>query len=492
MKIKKALLFIPPAFTAKNGIDINPLPPLGLGYIAAVLESRDIDVKIYDCLIEGWDKREDIDNETIRIGSPVNEIERVIAEFQPDIVGVNNLFTKQRKNAHQIYEIAKQINRAIVTVAGGAHPTAMPELAMEDKNVDFVVLGEGESIITDLISCLEMEKDINTLNGIAFRDNGNVKIIPRIDFIQDLDSIPFPARHLLNMEKYFGLEFSHGKRRYRRFSPIITSRGCPAKCIFCSAHKVWGRGYRSRSPENVIQEMQQLRDRHGIEELLFEDDNVTLDVSRAERIFDLMTEEKFNFKWDTPNGVAAFALNERLIDKMKQAGCYKLNFAIESGNQEVLNNLIKKPLNLKKVKPLIKYAKSIGLDVGIFLILGVPGETLSQMWDSFRFVKEVGIYNPFVSIATPYPGSELYNLCLEKGYISKDYSLDNLHIKSFSISTENWTGEDIKKICQQSYFFLRREYYRSHPFLLFGKIIQKLFSNPIRLVKEIFSSIRIG
>jgi magnesium-protoporphyrin IX monomethyl ester (oxidative) cyclase len=237
--------------------------------------------------------------------------------------------------------------------------------------------------------------------------------------------------------------------------------------------------------------MRQLKDKHGIDELLFEDDNITLDIQRAERIFDFMIEERFGFKWDTPNGVAAFALTERLIDKMKEAGCYKLNFAIESGNQEVLDKLIKKPLDLKKVKSLIRYAQKIGLEVGIFLVLGMPGEKLEQMWDSFRFAKEVGIYNPFVSIATPYPGSELYSLCLEKGYIPKDYSLDNLHIKSFSIATEDWTGKDIKKICQQSYFFLRRSYYKSHPFLLIKKIIQKLFTNPVNLIKEFFSAIYI-
>lgn len=491
MNIKKVLLFISPAFTSKREIDINPLPPLGLGYLAAVLESHGIDVKVYDCLIEGWDIREDVDQETVRIGSRFEMIERVIAEFKPDIVGVNALFTKQRENVHQIYGITKRLNRNIVTVAGGAHSTAMPELVMEDKNVDFVVLGEGEETLWDLILYLEGKKDRGELKGVAFRNEDKVEIIPKTNFIQNLDTISFPARQLLNLEKYFGLDVSHGQRRRRRFSPIITSRGCPAQCIFCSAYKVWGRRYRWRSPENIIKEMRMLKDDYGIEELLFEDDNLTLDVQRAEKIFDLMIREKFNFVWDTPNGVAAFTLNERVIDKMKQAGCYKINFAIESGNQDVLNKLIKKPLILKKIKPLIRHAQKIGLDVGIFLILGIPGESLKQMWDSFRFARELDIYNPFVSVATPYPGSELYNLCIEKGYISKNYSLDNLHIRSFSIATENWTRGDIERILRQSYFFLRRSYYKSHPLLLIKKIVHKLLTNPRKLIKEIFQAVHI-
>lgn len=490
-KIRKVLLLTPPAFTFGKMRDINPVPPLGLGYIAAVLEQKDIEVKIFDSLIEGVYQEELISQDIIRIGASFEQIEEQVKLFSPDMVGVSNLFSRQAKNAHKIYEIVKRINPDTIVVSGGAHPSAVPEMVLQDENVDFAIIGEAEIAISNLIEYLRGNKSIDELDGVGFRDNGDIKILPKKEFISDLDSLPFPARHLLHMEKYFGLSSAHGVRHYERFSPIVTSRGCPIGCTFCSAHCVWGKSFRRRSPENVIKEMKELKDTYGIEELLFEDDNVTLDVKRAEEIFDLMIKERLDFKWDTPNGVAAFALNERLIKRMKEAGCYKLNFAIESGNQGVLNNLIKKPLNLKKVKTLIKYAKGIGLDVGIFLILGIPGETLDQMWDSFRFAKEVGIYNPFVSVATPYPGSELYSLCIEKGYIPKDYSFDNLHIKSFSIATEDWTGKDIKKICQQSYFFLRRSYYKSHPLLLIKKIIQKLFSNPVNLIKDFFSAIYI-
>jgi magnesium-protoporphyrin IX monomethyl ester (oxidative) cyclase len=308
-------------------------------------------------------------------------------------------------------------------------------------------------------------------------------MIPKTKFITDLDRLPFPARHLLNMEGYFGLEHSHGTRRRKRFSPIVTSRGCPARCTFCSAYKVWGRKFRQRSPENVIAEMKHIKEKYGIEEIMFEDDNTTLNLKRAERIFDLMIEEKINFVWDTPNGVAAFALNENLIDKIKASGCYKLNLALESGNQFVLDNIVKKPLKLERAKQLIKYAQSIGLDVGIFLIMGMPGETREQMWDSFRLAKDLGIYTPFISIATPYPGSELYDICRESKYIPDGFSLDDLFIRSFSISTVDWSGEDIKAILRQGQRFLSVAEWKHHPSKFFKAVFRGLSTNPVSFIR---------
>ncbi|MFH0753281.1 MAG: cobalamin-dependent protein, partial [Candidatus Omnitrophota bacterium] len=142
-QIRKVLLILPPVFTSTAVLDVNPLPPLGLAYIAAILERRGIEVRILDCLIEGWHERVQVDAHRFRIGTSFGQIERVIREFRPDLVGVNNLFTTQRSNAHEVYALAKKVDASIVTVAGGAHPTAMPELVLEDLNVDFVVIGEG-------------------------------------------------------------------------------------------------------------------------------------------------------------------------------------------------------------------------------------------------------------------------------------------------------------------------------------------------------------
>jgi magnesium-protoporphyrin IX monomethyl ester (oxidative) cyclase len=486
-KIKKVLLFIPPAYTSKKRIDINPLPPLGLGYLGSVLEENDIEVEIVDCLLEGWYNRIEITDGVVRIGLSFEQIEDIIRDYGPDIVGVNNLFTKQRENAHRIYGIAKKIDKNIITIAGGAHPTAMPELALSDKKLDYVVLGEGEQTLIDLVRVIEGKQDFHMLDGVGYRENGNIKIIPKTRFIEDLDSLPFPARHLLNMEKYFGLKASHGERKYDRFSPIITSRGCAAKCTFCTAYKVWGRKFRTRSPENVIAEMKHIKEKYGIEEIMFEDDNVTLNPKRAEKIFDGMIEEKLDIKWDTPNGVAAWTLNEELIYKMKESGCYRINFALESGNQYVLDNIIKKPLNLEKVKPLVKYAKDISLDVGIFIVIGMPGETEQQMWDSFHLAEKLGIYSPHISVATPYPGSELYDLCKENNYLRADFSLDDLYIRSFPITTPDWDSKKLEKILTDGQKYLLISFFKKHPVSFFKIVISKFLREPARISKKLFN-----
>ncbi len=490
-KIKKILLFIPPAITFKERIDINPLPPLGLGYLGSILEENGIEVKIVDCLIEGWDTRVKIADNLIRIGLSFEDIEKIIRSYGPDIVGVNNSFTKQRENAHTIYEIAKKIDKNIITVAGGAHPTVMPELVLADKHVDYVVIGEGDRTIIELVYLIEGKTDVSALDGVGYRESGKIKIIPKTRFIENLDTLPFPAWHLLSMEKYFGLKASHGDCRRKRFSPIITSRGCPAQCSFCSAYAVWGRGFRYRSAENVIGELKQLKQLYGIEEIMFEDDNLTLNPQRAEEIFDLMINERLNMEWDTPNGIAAWTLNENLIDKMKESGCRNLNFALESGNQHVLDTVIKKPLNLEKVKPLVRYAQRIGLDVGIFLVVGMPGETEEQMWDSFRMAAQLGIYTPHISIATPYPGSALYDLCKERKLFRPDFSLDDLYIRSFAVSTDELGARKLKRILADGQRFLLLSFLKNKPFVFFKVCMVKLLKNPGAFMKKILNFIRL-
>ncbi|HAG10156.1 MAG TPA: hypothetical protein DCK76_01910 [Desulfotomaculum sp.] len=485
-KIKKVLLFIPPAFTFKDNIDINPLPPLGLAYLGAVLEGNGIQTKIVDCLVEGWEKRAEIGKDTIRIGLPFEEIEEIIRQYDPDLVGVNVLFTKQRENAHKIFSLAKKVNKNIVTVAGGAHATVLPEMVLADQNVDYAVIGEGENTLIDLINVLEGKSDRSVLDGIGFKDQNTIRILPKTKFISDLDGLPFPARHLLNMEKYFGLAASHGTRRKERFSPIITSRGCPAKCTFCSAKQVWGKKYRCRSAENVIAEMKQIKSTYAIEELLFEDDNFNLNVGRTEKILDLMIQEKLNFVWDTPNGVSAYSLNENIIYKMKRSGCYKLNLPIETGNQYVMDNIIKKPVKLHRIKPLVDYARSIQLDVGMFLVMGMPGEKEEQIWDSFRLARDLKIYSPHISIATPYPGSELYDICVQKKYLPDNFSLDDLYIRSFCIATEDWDGKKLKEIYNKGKRYLIISFFKDQPFKFILKGIQKLINICVSYPKSIF------
>ncbi|WP_198003723.1 B12-binding domain-containing radical SAM protein [Methanococcoides burtonii] len=469
---------MPPATTSKDNIDINPLPPIGLGYIASVIEKLGVEVKIIDCLMEGWNQREEIGDGLIRIGLSENQIRDIISDYQPDLVCVNNQFSKQYENAHLIYRLVKEVDSNIITQAGGGHPSVMPKETLQDQNLDFVVLGEGEIVVECFLRCLlNKDDDYSKIDGLGYKIDGQIIINPKTTYIEDLDSLQFPALHLMNLEHYFGLDMSHGKRHSKRFYPIITSRGCPAKCTFCTAYRVWGRKYRHRSPENVIEEMKYVKEKYNIEELLIEDDNFTANPKRAEKICDLMIENKFNFKWDTPNGIAAFALNEKLIRKMKNAGCYKINIAVESGNQNTLNNIIKKPLKLEKVEEIVNICRKVDIDFGIFLILGMPGDNLEAMWDNYKFARKIKVFDPFISVATPYPGSEIFDICESKGYFSEEFKLENLFIRSFPIRTEQWTPEDIQKLMKKGYIYLKFYQFLDNPFnftrLFAGFVLEK-------------------
>ena len=455
-RIHRCLLFSPPAFSSRKQLDINPAPPLGLGYIAAVLEGMGKEVRIVDCLLEGWHDRVAVDGDRIRIGLSREAIEKIIREFRPDLVGVNSQFTRQYRNAHEIYAVAKSVDPTIITVAGGAHPSVLPAFAMEDPSLDFAVMGEGENTVRELVQCLEHDPaGIASIDGIALRGEGGVRINPKTRFIEDLDTLPFPAWHLMHVEGYFGLPLSHGKRRHVRFFSIMTSRGCPARCVFCTAHNVWGRKFRKRSPENVVREIEALKKNYGVEELLIEDDNFTFDIGRAEEICDRILREGLPMAFDTPNGVAAFRLTPELITKMQRAGFFKINLAVESGNQQALLKVIKKPLRLDHVARLIAHCHSIGMECGLFFIIGIPGTTLREMWDNYRFARRMKVFDPFISIATPYPGSELYDICRENAYLDAGFSLENLHIRTYSIHTPAWGAWRLRLLMEAGYLYLK-------------------------------------
>lgn len=495
--IKRALLMVPPVLSGSS--DVNPLPPLGLAYLSSVLKKLGIEVKIYDSILEFWRKPDSSIVGKSYIGPGAEEIKKIISEFKPDIVGVNNLFTCQKETAHLVYKCAKEVDPKIITIAGGAHPTVMPKETLEDKNVDFVVIGEGEKAIVDIIGYLNGEFDCEKFDGVGYRHGGKVIIRAKTKYIDNLDEIPFPDWEVMLAEKYFGIESSHGERHKRKFMPIITSRGCTASCTFCTAHCVWGKKYRKRSVENVIAEMKQLKDKYGIEEIMFEDDNVTLDPVRAKILFKKMIDEKIGFIWDTPNGVAAWTLDEEILDLMKASGCIRLNLAIESGCQEVLDKVIRKPVKLDKIEKIIEKARNIDLPVSSFFVVGMPGETIRQIKETFYFAAKNKIYQPHVSIATPYPGSELYNECESRNLFINGYNCQNLHIHTFNIKSDNWTTDELKwtinwgfgYLYQQRVFndrsiFVRDIWInRSKPTYILGRILDLINPNFKLLIKMV-------
>lgn len=482
MKIERILLIAPPAYTRKTLRDINPLPPMGLGYLAAVAEKAGIQVKVIDCLVHGWEHEEQVDENLIRIGLSNDEIQKRIREFNPDMVGVNCQFSRQYKIYHQMFSLIKAIDSRIVVVAGGPHATVCPEEVLGDDRCDYLISGEGEESFRELIDVLRKDAAVSSIDGLGWKSEGRLIFNPKRKIIENLDTIPFPAYHLMELDKYFGLEASHGARHKKRFCPVITSRGCPAKCTFCSARQVWGNKYRMRSVDSVLEEMRLLKNQYGIEEIMFEDDNVTANAPRAKLLFSRMIEEGFNFAWDTPNGAGAWSMDEEMIDLIKKSGCVKLNFPVESGSQQVLKTIIQKPLVLDKVKKLALYCQKIDLDHSMFLVIGMPGEKITDMWSSFKFAADCGCFTPHISVATPYPGTQLYETCVKNGYFSRPFSLDDLFIRSYLIKTPDWNEQDLKKMLFKGKLYLLLRSILAHPSLFFTYLGQILIQ-PSRIVR---------
>lgn len=495
--LRKVLLIQPPAFCNNQRGDMNPNPPLGIAYIGAMLEREGYQVKILDAFIEGWEIDTRISPEKLLVGLPYDQIKAFIAAENPDVVGITSMFTSQRKNAHRVAQLAKEVDPEIVTVLGGAHPTAAGESVLEDVAVDVIVIGEGDNALVPVLRCLEQDGDLSTLDGIGYRDaGGNPVTLPKTTQIPDLDVLPFPARHLLPMEKYFAAGVRHGGfSRGGRAASMITSRGCQYRCNFCTAFKVFTRTPRMRSIENVLAEIQELVTRYGVDEIFFEDDQIIAKQRRTGDLFDAIA-SKFKIAWDTPNGISPWLLDEEMIAKMKGAGCYRVNLAIESGNQWVLKNIINKPVKLDEIPGLVKLIRKHGMDVGTFVVIGNIGrgglvETVAQIKDSFAFCRKIRVI-PHVSLLTAYPGSEVLDIAKEKGYLIPGFDWDNLSIHKAQLQTPEWTPQDLLVLVEREKIKLRWWLMLTSPVKSITTIWTLLVHEPIVTLKKISHFLRIS
>jgi len=412
----KVLLIMPPFTQSKKAMK-RCIVPLGLAYIAAVLENNGIITKIVDCMVEGYYNEVAETNNRITYGLFDPEIKKRIKEFAPDFVGVSCLMSAQAINAHRMCKLAKEVNTNIQTVMGGCHPAALPTETLKDTNVNHVVVGEGEQSMLDIV---------------LGRKKGVVKSSEPLD----IDALPMPARHLLQMETYTKINMPTSTfSPHRRVTQIETSRGCPFQCVFCAATNFWGK-WRGRSAEKVLEEVEILKNKYKIKELDIIDSNLTIDRKRLVKILEGLKE--IGIAWANPGGIWVGGLDTELLDLMKESGCYQLSFAIESSNQEILSNVIKKPLKLDKVEPLVKYCQKIGIDIHAFFVSGFPEETVKNMKDNYRFAKAMNFTSASFNIVNPIPGSELY----EKYPV--DYS--QIELRNASIPHPEISSAELEKL----------------------------------------------
>ncbi|MFH0778918.1 MAG: radical SAM protein, partial [Candidatus Eisenbacteria bacterium] len=251
----------------------------------------------------------------------------------------------------------------------------------------------------------------------------------------------------VNMKKYFAIDTPHGAMPRRRpVAPVLTSRGCPARCVFCASHRVHGRTFRGHSPERVLKEISHLVGRYGAREIQFEDDNLTYDRERALGIFRGIQHAGLDITWTAPNGLAVWRLDEELMVEMKRSGCYLVNLAIESGVGRVLKEVIHKPLNLEKVRQIVATLRRLDIGVSGFFVVGFPGETREEIKQTFRYVEELKLDNVNYSIAIPLPGTELYRICEKKGLLSRDVGFARYRSRIAATVSDQWTPKELERM----------------------------------------------
>jgi magnesium-protoporphyrin IX monomethyl ester (oxidative) cyclase len=424
-RIKRILLVSPPVtrpadFSAKV-VRVSVFFPLGLAYLAAALERiPGLEIRVLDAMLEGCaaEGAPVSGGAEIRYGVSDGDLARKIAEINPDIVGVSCLFAAMRRDAAAVCAAAKRVSPRIVTVMGGADAGANAvSILRETPSADYVLEGEGEVSLPALISALDAGAGFEKVDGLYFRKDGQVSGNPKRFYIEDLDSLPFPARRLFDMKKYFSLSQAHSGSRRAPFTQMITSRGCPFKCAFCALGGHWGPRQRRRGPENVLGEIGGLIKDHGVREIHFEDDNLTADKERALRIFSGIRERGYDITWNVPSGMAAGSLDGELLEAMRASGCYSVSLAIESGDQDVVSKLMSKPVNLKTIPGLVKKIRGTGMEARGFFILGYPGETRETIRKTIDFARSLELDWSYFFIASPLPNTKMWDDCVRNKYI---------------------------------------------------------------------------
>jgi len=446
--MRVCLINPPLRFPASLGMP-RIFPPLGLAYVAATLEG-DFEVSLVDAPAQGWRNLHQIDGK-IHLGMEYDQVAAEVKSISPDIVGITVPFSANIGSAFEVAHRIKSLSKDIITVLGGPHPSIKPLECLMNPDVDFVVIGEGEHTMLELVKGLgERNNRLKGIRGIAYVDEGKTIVTTSRSPISDLDSLPFPARSLLPMKEYF--EAAKAKLTVQEagkpWATLITSRGCPYCCVFCSIHVVMGKKWRPRSPENVVDEIEQLVNRFQVRQIDFEDDNMTLDRKRMANICDLIVQKGLDIEWFSRNGVRADTLDESLLRKMKESGCKTIWISPESGVQRIVDHVIKKRMSLKKVEEVVALCKKVGITIGCFFVIGLPGETKRDIEDTIRFarrMRRLGADHCDFNIATPYYGTELYEQAKQKGYLN-DLDDESLGTLEPHIATPEFTRKDIYEL----------------------------------------------
>ncbi|MCX6746767.1 MAG: radical SAM protein [Candidatus Pacearchaeota archaeon] len=409
--------------------------PSGEMYLGAVLQRNNEEVRLID--LKTFQKEFLYETR----GDPENEdydyiIKDAISKFKPDLIGFGGLISGNFLDVLKFSKVTKNSFPEIPVVMGGAHASMYPnEILTNCPSIDWLVLGEGEDTLMQLIEKIE-RKDYNfeDIDGFAFRQDGRVVINPKTRFIRDLDSLPFPAYDLINLKAYFeDTSKWHNPKKLKMDMeiPIISSRSCPYDCNFCSEGEIMGKGWRPRSPKNVIDEIEFVYDRYHQSHFGFMDDNLTISKRRIIEICNEIKRRGLNIQFETHNGVSIRTLDKEILESMVSAGLTRIALPIESGSDYIRNEIMGKRLSREKIFETVKCLKKYEqVYTRAFFIMGMPEETRETLEDTYKMIQEIDVDRVHLTNIVPFPGSRVFEQAL------KDNLLVNLKPEELYLSDE--------------------------------------------------------
>jgi anaerobic magnesium-protoporphyrin IX monomethyl ester cyclase len=454
----KIMFISPPTDNAISKVLGATGPPLSLAYLASMVRDEH-DIRLVDSAAEGLGKK---------------QLKSLMKKEDPDLVGLTAT-TPGIPDAYEIAGFAKEINEDAKVIIGGPHVTFLPEQTLEEcPHIDVVVRGEGELTLKELVSVIERGGDLRGVRGISFRSNGNVVNSPPRELIQNLDELPIPAYDMLPMRRYAfeGVQFG----------AVVTSRGCPFNCVFCSSSLQFGGRWRGHSPGRVIEELSILRNEYGKTEIEFLDDTFTLSKDRAVEISRLIKEGKLDISWTASSRVDIFS--REIADAMREGGAKTIYFGLESGSQRVLD-FIGKGITPEKSVAAVRCCKRCGLSAVGSFVIGFPDETEEEINATIRLSIKSGVDLAQFTIATPYPGTRLWsyvvgnNLLLTKNW-RKFTTLEPV------IRLKNFTPSQISRILRFAYlkFYLRPKFVVDDLIRRKGVVLKKMIKSLGALRKD--------
>lgn len=426
------------AFVQPRIDDGNLIPPIGPLIMAAQLERHGWEVAFFE---------EQTDPDAFAN----------LLAFRPDIAAFSAV-TMSVLRAKMLAEKLKAEQPGVVTVFGGPHPTVMADEVLSWGCADFVIVREGEKslpLLCDWVAGKGSEAQLDKIPNLCRRRAGKTVRNALAQFLtpQELDALPLPALHLLDINKIFG-RMRHGLySKGKRILPVMGSRGCPNMCTYCC--RVMGYHIRTRSLESVLGEVEHLVKDYAIDELWFEDDNFTADRTRAEQILDALSARYPSLAIKFANGLRADGMDRALLEKLKKAGCYSLSFGIESGNERVLS-LMRKNLDLRVAAANVKLAKDMGFLVGSNCIIGYPGETEAEARQSIEFFMSLDLDSMAIVNLIPFPGTAVHALCKQNGYLTplaEDWNNYTFDISSprVLVQTPELPAAAVRRLMSQAY-----------------------------------------